>query len=98
MASSHCVFAIGQHEHKLGTPNCRHATQVIQEASYQVENIFSNVLLEHWDGDQVQNGQDTIDINTDVHVAEQTATMCAAIPNDRKHPDQWVQQQIRDLV
>lgn len=52
MASGHCVLAINRHEHKLGTPDCHHAAQHIQEMCYHVENVFDNVLLEHWDDDR----------------------------------------------
>jgi hypothetical protein len=37
-------------------PNRRRAAQSIQEAGYQVENVFNSVLLKHWDGNQVQIG------------------------------------------
>jgi hypothetical protein len=50
MASSHCVLATSQHGHELSTPNFRRVNQHIQEVSYQVENVFSSVPLEHWDG------------------------------------------------
>ncbi|CAM6028325.1 unnamed protein product [Sphagnum balticum] len=70
MASSHSVLAIGQHRHELGTPNCCCATQCIQEAGYQVENVLGSVPFEYWDGDQVQIGQDAVDTDADVHVEE----------------------------
>jgi hypothetical protein len=50
MASGHCVLAIGRHGHKLGMPNHPRIVQRIQEVGYQVENVFNNVPLEHWDG------------------------------------------------
>jgi len=49
------------------------------------------VLLEHWDGDQVQIGQDVANANVNAHVEEQTTTMRVAIFGDQKHQDQWVQ-------
>ncbi len=82
MASNHYVLTISQHGHKLGTPNYRHAAQHIQEVGYHVENIFSNVSFEHWDGDHVQIGQDIANANADAHVKKQTIMMCAAIPSD----------------
>jgi 3'-phosphoadenosine 5'-phosphosulfate sulfotransferase (PAPS reductase)/FAD synthetase len=39
-----------------------------QETNYQVENVFSNVPLEHWDGDQVWIGQDATNVDANVHV------------------------------
>ncbi len=87
MASDHCVLAVSQHGRELGTPNCHCATQRIQEAGYQVENVLDNVLLKHWDYDQVQIGQDTVDTDVDAHVEKRAAMMRVAIPDDQECPD-----------
>jgi hypothetical protein len=54
MAFDHCVFTISQHEHKLGALDHCHTIQRIQKVGYWVENVFSSVSFEHWDGDQMQ--------------------------------------------
>jgi hypothetical protein len=91
MAFSHFVITISRHTHELGTPNRHCGTQRIQKAGYQVENVFGSVPFEHWDGNQVQIGQDTIDANADAHVEERAATMRVAIPDNGICPDRWVQ-------
>jgi len=45
------------------------------------------VPFEHWDGDQVQIGQDVVDANVNVHVEQRAAMMDVAIPGDRERPD-----------
>jgi len=57
---------------------------------YQVENVFGNVPLEHWDGDQMQIGQDAVDTDAYAHVKERTVAMRAAIPSNRECPDRRV--------
>ncbi len=79
-------------------PDCRCTALHIQEASYQVENVLGIVPFEHCDGDQVQIGQDVADTNAYAHVEERITTMHVTIFDDQEHPDQWVQQQICDLV
>jgi hypothetical protein len=86
MASNHFVLAISRHKNELSTPNCRRVAQRIQEAGYQVENVVGSVPLGHWDGDQVQIGQDTVDADADAHVEKRVATMRAAILGNGKMP------------
>jgi hypothetical protein len=61
-----------------------------KKKTIKLKMFFGSVPLEHWDGNQLQIGQDAVDIDADAHVKELNVAMHAAIPSNRECPDRRV--------